>query len=103
MVIGSPTRAFEPAIAPPITRPCPSMNLVAECTTMSAPSSSGFCSTGVQKTLSTASSAPALRASVDSFSRSEISVSGFDGVSRNSSRVLRRIASCHSSTRVGET
>ena len=55
---------------------------------MSAPSSRGRCSTGVQNTLSTASSAPACFATSQSCSRSEISVSGFEGVSRNSSRVL---------------
>ena len=102
-VIGSPTSAFDPATAPPSTRPCPSRYLVAEWMTRSAPSSSGRCSAGVQNTLSTTSSAPACFAISARASMSETSVSGLDGVSRNSSRVLRPQRRRHSSTRVGET
>ena len=102
-VIGSPTSAFEPATAPPSTRPWPSRYLVAEWITRSAPSSRGRCRIGVQKTLSTASSAPAFFATAASVGMSETSVSGFDGVSRKRSRVLGRSAWRHSSTRVGET
>ena len=59
--------------------------------------------TGVQNTLSTTSSAPARCAIPAIAPMSEISVSGFDGVSRNSSRVLLLTACRHSSTRVGAT
>ena len=57
----------------------------------------------MQKTLSTTSSAPAALATAASAAISETSVSGFDGVSRNSILVLGRSARRHSSTRVGET
>ncbi|MCY1466305.1 hypothetical protein D9M71_845850 [compost metagenome] len=57
-----PTTSFicslRPATTPPMQRPWPSMNLVAECTTMSAPIFSGCCKAGVQKQLSTTSIAP---------------------------------------------
>src|SRR5207253_4007223 len=61
------------------------------------------CSTGVQKTLSTASSAPACFATLESRWMSETSVSGLDGVSRKKSRVFFRTAFCHSSMRVGRS
>ena len=51
----SPTRLRSPTTAPPTQRPWPSRYLVAEWTTMSAPSASGCCSAGVQKQLSTTS------------------------------------------------
>ena len=44
---------------PPRQRPCPSMCLVAEYTTTSAPNCSGLCQIGVANTLSTISRAPA--------------------------------------------
>ena len=102
-VIGSPTSAFGRPPRRPITRPCPSRYLVAEWITMSAPSSSGRCSAGVQNTLSTASSAPAFFAIRDSAAMSDTSVSGLDGVSRKKSRVLLRDRPLPFLGRVGET
>src|SRR4051794_15960382 len=71
--------------------------------TISAPSSSGFCKTGVQKQLSTASNAPAFLATPASAGISEISVSGLDGVSRKKRRVLGFTALCHAETSVADT
>src|SRR5437660_8449166 len=48
--------------APPTTSECPPRYLVVECTTKSAPCSSGRWLTGVAKVLSTATSAPPRRA-----------------------------------------
>ncbi len=98
-----PTSFESPTTAPPTQRPWPSRYLVAEWITRSAPSSSGRCSAGVQNTLSTARSAFAFFATRDKASMSDTSVSGFDGVSRNSIRLFFRIARSHSSTLVGET
>ena len=84
-----------PRIAPPRTRPWPSMCLVAEYTTTSAPSSSGFCSTGLANTLSTTTIAPAAWASSLTALRSTISSPGFEGVSRKTMRVGRANAACH--------
>ena len=89
--------------APAITRPCPSRYLVPECMTMSAPSAAGFCSTGVAKALSTASSAPASCAMAASAAMSHTSVSGLVGVSANSSFVFGLTAARHSATSVCET
>jgi hypothetical protein len=89
--------------APAITRPCPSRNLVPECTTTSAPSSTGRVSAGVQKQLSTASHAPPSCAMRASARMSHTSVSGLVGVSANSSRVLGRIASRHCDRSVCDT
>jgi hypothetical protein len=74
-------RSAGPTTAPPSTRPWPSMYLVAECTTRTAPRLSGFCSAGEQKQLSTASSAPQAWAMSATARMSMISVSGLDGVS----------------------
>src|SRR5260221_12856577 len=54
-----------------------------------------MCRTGVQKQLSTASSALFARAIRASAAISNTAVRGFDGVSRNKRRVLGRIASFH--------
>ena len=90
--------------APAITRPWPSRNLVPEWMTTSAPSASGFCSTGVAKQLSTASSAPASCAIAASATMSHTSVSGLVGVSANSRRVLPgRTAARHSAMSVCDT
>ena len=70
-----------PSTAPPITRPWPSRNFVAEWITRSAPCSIGRCSAGVQKQLSTTSSAPRDAAIAFSAAMSAISAVGFDGVS----------------------
>src|SRR5690606_40396311 len=63
--------------------PISSMYLVAEWMTMSAPRSRGFCSAGVQKQLSTASSAPCSRATAARPRISTSSASGLDGDSRS--------------------
>ena len=89
VVSGSCTSARLPSTAPPSTRPCPSRYLVAEWITMSAPSATGRCNAGVQKQLSTASRAPMRRESALSAVTSTISVSGLEGVSRNSSLRVR--------------
>ena len=70
---------------------------------MSAPNSNGFCSAGVQNTLSTTSSAPAFLEIADRARRSIISESGFDGVSKNSISVLFLTAFSHSARLVGAT
>ena len=60
---------------------------MAECTTRSAPSSSGLVSTGVATVLSTATRTPAEWASSQTAARSVISHIGFAGVSAQMSRV----------------
>ncbi|MCY1375215.1 hypothetical protein D9M69_626130 [compost metagenome] len=92
-----------PSTAPPSTRPWPSICLVAECTTMSAPNFIGCCSAGEQKQLSTTSSALALWAMSATAAMSATSVSGFDGVSRKNSLVFGRTAARHASRSVGST
>jgi hypothetical protein len=92
-----------PHTAPAITRPWPSRYLVPECMTRSAPNFTGRCSAGLQKQLSTASSAPPACAISASARMSQTSVSGLVGVSANSSRVFGRIAARHSATSVCET
>ena len=90
--IFSDTTSRRPSTAPPSTRPCPSRYFVAEWMIRSAPSSSGRCSAGVQKQLSTTSSAPASCATSASAAMSNTSVSGLEGDSTNSSRVFGRSA-----------
>ena len=58
-----------------------------ECITTSAPSASGFCSAGVAKVLSQASSAPCACASCASAAMSATCSCGLEGVSAHSSRV----------------
>ena len=70
---------------------------------MSAPNSSGRCSTGVQKQLSTTNSAPWAWASSASADISATSHSGFDGVSINSMRVFPVTASRQPSMSVSPT
>ena len=72
-----------PRIAPPRVRPWPSMYLVAECTTTSAPNSSGRCSIGVAKALSSTTLAPALCASSQTALTSTMSSIGLDGDSNS--------------------
>ena len=69
----------EPRIAPASTRPCPSICLVAEYITTSAPSASGFCRTGDAITLSTITVAPTLCARSLTIRISTISISGLLG------------------------
>ena len=80
---------------PPRHLPWPSICLVAEYTTMSAPSSSGFCSNGVANTLSTMTLAPALWASAETALISTMSRPGFDGVSTKTHFVGHLSASSH--------
>ncbi|MNI59289.1 hypothetical protein D3C73_1144460 [compost metagenome] len=91
-----PTTSFicslRPATTPPMQRPWPSMNLVAEWNTMSAPSLSGCCSAGVLKQLSTTSMAPRAWAISASAAMSTSSASGLEGDSRISSLVLALMA-----------
>ncbi len=70
---------------------------------MSAPSSSGCCSAGEQKQLSTASHAPASWAMAASARTSLTSVSGFDGDSTKKSLVFGLTAARHSAGSVGDT
>jgi hypothetical protein len=70
---------------------------------MSAPNSTGRCSAGEQKQLSTVSRAPALCARSASAWMSHTSVSGLVGVSAKSNFVFGRIARFHSATSVCET
>jgi hypothetical protein len=89
--------------APPMTSLCPPKYLVELWTTMSAPRSSGRCSTGVAKVLSQPTTALRARAS---FTTAAMSVSlsvGFDGVSIHTRRVDGRIAASTLSTRVVST
>ena len=73
---------FLPKIAPPNTLPCPSICLVAEYITTSAPKLRGFCKIGVAKTLSTTTKEPFFFAIFETASMSIISKHGFDGVSK---------------------
>ena len=80
---GGPRRAT--TTAPPTTSECPPRYLVVECTTASAPSSSGRWTTGVANVLSTATSAPCLRSTTAAMSTTFSS--GLVGVSTQISRV----------------
>ena len=68
------------------------MNLVAECTTMSAPCSIGLHNTGVATVASTTSGTPASWATVASPARSAISPDGLAITSAYTSRVRSVIA-----------
>ena len=85
----------DPSTAPPSTRPWPSICLVQEYTTTSAPSCSGCCSSGVANTLSTTTIAPAACASSATARRSTMSSIGLDGVSSSTSWVGCASASRH--------
>ena len=80
---GPSMNSWVPRTAPPSVRPCPSMCLVAEYTTTSAPNSSGRCSTGVANTLSTTTCAPAACARSQTARTSMSSCIGLDGDSKN--------------------
>ena len=77
----------EPKIAPPSTRPWPSICLVAEYMTISAPCANGFCKIGDAITLSTMTSAPTRCASSEIIWISTSWSMGFDGVSRKTTLV----------------
>ena len=78
--------------APPMTSLWPLRYLVVEWTTMSAPSASGCCSTGDRKVLSTATFAPALRASATVAATSVIRSNGLLGDSIQTSAAGRSSA-----------
>ena len=77
---------------PPTWSPWPLMYLVVECTTTSAPSSSGRSRYGVVKVLSTKERRPLARAQAMSASRSSTSRVGLRTVSRYRARVVGRRA-----------
>ena len=67
---------------PAMQSACPLMDFVIECTTMSAPSSRGFCSAGPKNVLSTQTGMPFDLASLQISGMSDIVTVGFAGVSR---------------------
>ena len=71
----------ESTTTPPIEVPCPPMNLVAECTTMSAPCSIGLIRYGVGIVLSTIRGMPASWAMAATASKSSVSSLGLPTVS----------------------
>ncbi len=73
---------------PPIEVPCPPMNLVAECTTMSAPCSRGWHRYGVATVLSTTNGIPCSWAMPDTPSKSSTSPLGLPMVSAKKALVL---------------
>jgi hypothetical protein len=75
------------AAKPPTTSECPPRYFVVECTTMSAPSSSGRCRYGVAKVLSTTTIAPAACAASAAARMSITFRRGFVGVSSQTMRV----------------
>ncbi len=76
---------------PPIDVPWPPMYFVSECTTMSAPNSIGFISTGVGTVLSTITGTPCLCAIAAIASRSGMFPAGLPMVSQNTAAVLSSI------------
>ena len=91
-------------MAPPTPTPWPSMYLVVEWVTMSAPHSIGRQKTGVGKVLSTISGTPWAWAAVAKRSMSSTSSAGLAMVSPKTARVLgRKAASSSSSVHSGET
>ncbi len=97
--IRSPTSAERQITAPPIESEWPFRYFVVECTTTSAPSSSGRCSTGDAKVLSTTTMISRSRTRSLHAAMSVIVIIGFVGVSRYSILVLGRSAArtCSSS------
>ena len=77
--------------------------LVAECMTMSAPSSSGRCSIGEAKVLSTATSRPCFFAMAAIAAMSTIFSSGLVGVSIQTSLVFGVIAASNAAASVRST
>ncbi len=78
------------------------MNLVAECTTMSAPSSSGRCRIGVAKVLSTTTTTPTERATSTTAAMSTTSRAGFVGDSMITMSAVRT-ALCRAGTSSAST
>lgn len=78
----SPRTSLAATTTPPMPSERPLRYLVVECTTRSAPSSSGRCSTGVRKVLSTTRSAPASWATSATAVMSTSCISGLVDVHR---------------------
>ena len=91
-------------MAPPTPQPCPSIYLVVECVTISAPHSIGRQFTGVGKVLSTMSGTPWSCAACANVSMSSTASAGFAIVSPKTALVLgRKAASSSSSDAFGAT
>ena len=84
--------SMRPVTTPPVTSEWPPMYLVAECTTRSAPCSSGRQITGGARVESTTSSAPASCAMSASLRRSATAVVGLAIVSAYTILVVGRMA-----------
>jgi len=82
---------------PPTLSLWPLRYFVVLCITRSAPSAIGRCSAGLAKVLSTASRAPCRCAIAATAAMSVIRITGFVGVSTNSSFVVGRMAASTSS------
>jgi hypothetical protein len=89
------------AAAPMTTSECPLMYFVTECTTMSAPWSSGFCTYGDMKVLSTTTMMPCWCAMDVTLRMSTRVRVGFDGDSIQMSLVLGRMSSAMSISMLG--
>ena len=79
-------------MAPPSVVPWPPMNLVSECTTMSAPYSIGRSRIGVATVLSTISGTPCACATAASASMSQMLPAGLPTLSQKTARVLSSIS-----------
>ncbi len=79
-------------IAPPSVVPCPPMNLVSECTTMSAPYSIGRSRIGVATVLSTISGTPWRWATFAKASMSQMFPAGLPTLSQKTARVFSSIS-----------
>ena len=90
-------KSLLPTNAPPSTRPWPSIYLLAECNTTSAPNIKGFWMAGVAKQLSTINSASWSCASLDKKLKSAICAKGLEGLSQYSTLVFGCIACCQAS------
>ena len=90
-------------IAPPIAVPWPPRYLVVECTTTSAPHSSGRIRYGVATVLSTISGTPTSCARFATFSMSRMSCFGLEIVSAKNALVFGRTADRHDSRSSGSS
>ena len=88
-------------MTPPSVVPCPPMNFVRECTTMSAPYSIGRSRIGVATVLSTISGTPCLWATRASASMSQMFPAGLPTVSQKTARVWSSISFSISSGTIG--
>jgi hypothetical protein len=90
-------------MTPPIEVPWPPRNFVVECTTMSAPHSSGRIRYGVGTVLSTMSGTPLSCATPETPSRSSTSFFGLASVSPKNAFVFGRTAARHWSRSSGSS